>query len=146
QLAKNYPGIITSLVVGNEVLLRGEMTAADLAGYIRLVKAQVQVPVTYADVWEYWLKNREIYDAIDFVTIHILPYWEDFPIKAKFAASHVDSIRRRMAVAFPGKEILIGETGWPSQGRMREGALPSRASQARVVSEILDTAKREGFR
>ena len=49
-------------------------------------------------------------------------------------------------MAFPGKEILIGETGWPSQGRMREGALPSRANQARVVSEILDLAKREGFR
>jgi hypothetical protein len=51
-----------------------------------------------------------------------------------------------MAVAFPGKEILIGETGWPSQGRMREGALPSRTNQARVVSEILNLAKREGFR
>jgi exo-beta-1,3-glucanase (GH17 family) len=146
QLAKDYPGTITALVVGNEVLLRGEMTVADLVANIRSVKAQVAVPVTYADVWEFWLKNREIYDAVDFVTIHILPYWEDFPIKAKFAASHVDSIRKRMAVAFPGKEILIGETGWPSQGRMREGALPSRTSQARVVSEILDTAKREGFR
>jgi exo-beta-1,3-glucanase (GH17 family) len=146
QLAKNYPGTITAIVVGNEVLLRGEMTVADLVANIRSVKAQVAVPVTYADVWEFWLKNREIYDAVDFVTIHILPYWEDFPIKAKFAASHVDSIRKRMAVAFPGKEILIGETGWPSQGRMREGALPSRTSQARVVSEILDTAKREGFR
>jgi exo-beta-1,3-glucanase (GH17 family) len=146
QLAKNYPGTITVLVVGNEVLLRGEMTVADLVANIRSVKAQVAVPVTYADVWEFWLKNREIYDAVDFVTIHILPYWEDFPIRAKFAASHVDSIRKRIAVAFPGKEILIGETGWPSQGRMREGALPSRTSQARVVSEILDTAKREGFR
>src|SRR6201995_178022 len=31
QLAKNYPGTITSLVVGNEVLLRGEMTTSDLA-------------------------------------------------------------------------------------------------------------------
>jgi exo-beta-1,3-glucanase (GH17 family) len=146
RLAKDYPGVITSLVVGNEVLLRGEMTASDLAGNIRLVKAQVTVPVTYADVWEYWLKNREIYDAVDFVTIHILPYWEDLPVRAKFAAVHVDSIRRRMAVAFPGKEILVGETGWPSQGRMREVALPSRTNQARVVSEILDLAKKEGFR
>jgi glucan 1,3-beta-glucosidase len=51
-----------------------------------------------------------------------------------------------MAVAFPAKEILIGETGWPSEGRMREGALPSRTNQARVVSEILDLAKRENFR
>src|ERR1700676_321837 len=146
RLSKNYPGVISALVVGNEVLLRGEMTTSDLAANIRSVKSQVTVPVTYADVWEYWLRNREVYEAVDFVTIHILPYWEDFPIRAKFAAAHVDSIRRRMAVAFPGKEILIGETGWPSEGRMRDAALPSRTNQARVVSEILDLAKRENFR
>jgi exo-beta-1,3-glucanase (GH17 family) len=147
-LVKANPGVISSVVVGNEVLLRGEMTASDLAALIRSVKAQVgpQVPVTYADVWEFWLRYREVYDAVDFVTIHILPYWEDFPIRAKYAAAHVDAIRKRMAVAFPDKEILIGETGWPSTGRMREGALPSRTNQARVVSEILDLARKEGFR
>jgi glucan 1,3-beta-glucosidase len=146
RLTKEYPDTITAVVVGNEVLLRGEMTVNDLAATIRSVKAQVTVPVTYADVWEYWLRNREIYDAVDFITIHILPYWEDFPIRAKFAAAHVDTIRQQMAVAFPGKEILVGETGWPSEGRMREGALPSRTNQARVVSEILDLAKQENFR
>ena len=146
RLAKEFPSTITALVVGNEVLLRGEMTQSDLAATIRLVKAQVTVPVTYADVWEFWLRYREIYNAVDFVTIHILPYWEDFPIRAKYAAAHVESIRRRMEVAFPGKEILIGETGWPSAGRMRDAALPSRTNQARVVSEILDLAKRQNFR
>jgi exo-beta-1,3-glucanase (GH17 family) len=145
-LIKAYPDVISAVVVGNEVLLRGEMTASDLAATIRSVKSQVAVPVTYADVWEFWLRNRELYDVVDFVTIHILPYWEDFPIRAKYAAGHVDAIRMRMAVAFPGKEILIGETGWPSEGRMRAGALPSRTNQARVVSEILSLAKRENFR
>src|SRR6185437_12010405 len=48
-LTKEYPGVITSVVVGNEVLLRGEMTSADLATTIRSVKSQVTVPVTYAD-------------------------------------------------------------------------------------------------
>ena len=146
RLAKEFPSTITALVVGNEVLLRGEMTQSDLAATIRAVKAQVSVPVTYADVWEFWLRYREIYDAVDFITIHILPYWEDFPVRAKWAAAHVQAIRHRMEVAFPGKEILIGETGWPSRGRMRDAALPSRTNQARVVSEILDLAKRENFR
>ena len=146
RLAKEFPSTITALVVGNEVLLRGEMTQSDLAATIRAVKAQVAVPVTYADVWEFWLRYREIYDAVDFITIHILPYWEDFPVRAKWAAAHVQAIRHRMEVAFPGKEILIGETGWPSRGRMRDAALPSRTNQARVVSEILDLAKRENFR
>jgi exo-beta-1,3-glucanase (GH17 family) len=146
-LAKQHPDVITAVIVGNEVLLRGEMTAADLVANIRYVKSKVEnVAVTYADVWEFWLKNRDVYDAVDFVTIHILPYWEDFPIRARYAASHVDSIRKRMAIAFPNKEILIGETGWPSAGRMREGALPSRANQARIVSEILELARQEKFR
>ena len=146
RLAKENPSTIIALVVGNEVLLRGEMSQSDLAATIRSVKAQVTVPVTYADVWEFWLRYREIYEAVDFVTIHILPYWEDFPVRAKYAAAHVDAIRHRMAVAFPGKEILIGETGWPSEGRMRDGAFPSRTNQARVISEILDLAQRENFR
>lgn len=146
-LAKEYPGVITSIIVGNEVLLRGELHAGDLAAAIRSVKSQVSgIPVTYADVWEFWLRHREIYEAVDFVTIHILPYWEDHPVRARHAAAHVDSIRKRMAVAFPNKEILIGETGWPSAGRMREGALPSRVNQARIISEVVELARREKFR
>jgi exo-beta-1,3-glucanase (GH17 family) len=146
RLAQQYPETITALVVGNEVLLHREMSASDLAALIRSVKAQVPVPVTYSDVWEYWLRYRELYDAVDFVTIHILPYWENVPVPAKFAAAHVDAVRRQIASAFPGKEILIGETGWPSEGRMRESALPSRTNQARVISEVLDLARRENFR
>ena len=39
--------------------------------------------------------------------------------------AHVEAIRKRVTAAFQGKDILIGEVGWPSAGRMREGALPS---------------------
>jgi hypothetical protein len=102
--------------------------------------------VTYADVWEFWLRNRAVAEAVDFVTIHILPYWEDVPIAADQAAAHVADIRRMVAQAFPGKEILLGEVGWPSAGRMREGALPSPVNQARVLEDVLAVAKRDGFR
>ena len=146
ELAKRYPDVITAVVVGNEVLLRGEMAAADLLNVIRTVKSQVPVRVTYADVWEFWLRNPALLEAVDFVTIHILPYWEDFPIPAREAGAHINSIRQRVAAAFPGKEILIGETGWPSAGRMREGALPSPVSQALVLHDVLTLAKRENFR
>src|ERR1700730_3943098 len=145
-LARRFPEVIQSIVVGNEVLLRGEMSAPDLINTIRNVKSQVSMPVTYADVWEFWLRYREIASAVDFITIHILPYWEDFPIPVQGAAAHLGSIRSQVAAAFPNREILIGEFGWPSAGRMREGALPSRANQARVVQEVLAQAKRDNYR
>lgn len=146
SIANRYPDTVRAVVVGNEVLLRGEMRGNDLADTIRSVKARVKVPVTYADVWEFWLRNRDVASAVDFVTIHILPYWEDLPIAAKNAAAHVEAIRQKVVRAFPGKEIVIGEVGWPSAGRMREGALPSPANQARVIQDVLALAKRENFK
>jgi glucan 1,3-beta-glucosidase len=145
-LANKYPDVVRAVIVGNEVLLRGEMSPQMLAETIRGVKARVKMPVTYADVWEFWLRYRELASVVDFVTIHILPYWEDDPVKAAAAADHIDAIRKRVVDNFPDKEIVIGEVGWPSAGRMREGALPSPANQARVIADVLDRGKRERFR
>lgn len=146
SLARHHPGTVSAIIVGSEVLLRGDMIVSDLREIIRSVKRRVDVPVTYADVWEFWLRYREVGADVDFVTVHFLPYWEDVPPSAEDAAAHVDQIRLQVVAAFPGKEILIGETGWPSYGRMREGALPSRINQARFISEILDRAQRYNFR
>ncbi len=145
-LARKYPDTIAAIIVGNEVLLHGNMTPSDLRSLLLSVKARVNVPVTYAEVWEYWLRYQELQDAVDFVTIHVLPYWDNIPIRAEDAAAHVAAIHKQVSLAFPGKEVLVGETGWPSMGRMREGALPSRINQARVISDILELAKRDGFR
>ena len=145
-LAKDHPGVIISMIVGSEVLLRGEMTSSELRALIRSAKSRFGVPVSYADVSEFWLRYRDVADDVDFVTVHVLPYWEDSPVRAENAALHVDHIRKEIAAAFPGKEVLVGEAGWPSGGRMRDGALPSRINQARFFSELLDLSRREGFR
>jgi exo-beta-1,3-glucanase (GH17 family) len=145
-LAKDHPTTVAAIIVGSEVLLRGDMTVGDLRQTIQSVKPRVSVPVTYADVWEFWLRYREVGADVDFVTAHFLPYWEDVPPRAEDAAAHVDDIRKQVVAAFPGKEILIGETGWPSFGRMRDGALASRVNQARFISQILERARRDKFR
>ena len=59
-LANRFPDVVRAVIVGNEVLLRGEMSPATLADTIRAVKARVKVPVTYADVWEFWLRYRDL--------------------------------------------------------------------------------------
>ncbi len=144
ELAKRYPATVRAVVVGNEALLRREVTGAQLAGYIQQVKAALPgVPVTYADVWEFWLKHPEVAQATDFVMIHILPYWEDNPVGIDQAMVHIKKIREEIGAKIPGKEIVIGETGWPSQGRMREGALPSLVNQARFIRGFIALAEQE---
>ena len=143
---RQHPGVIEAIIVGNEALLRGELGPERIKTYLEEVRRRGKLPVTYADVWEFWLKAPELAQAADFVTIHILPYWEDHPVRAEDAAEHVAAVRGRMAEAFPGKEILIGEVGWPSQGRMRAGALPSPANQALVLGGVAEAAKQGGWK
>ena len=146
KLARRHPGTVEALIVGNETLLRGELAPATVGTYLAEVKRRSGLPVTYADVWEFWLKSPELASAADFITIHILPYWEDDPVSVDDAVAHVREVRDRVQAAFPGKEIWIGEVGWPSAGRMREGALPSPVNQARFLSGVVTAAKQEGWK
>src|SRR5262245_57860448 len=50
--------VIDAVIVGNEVLLRRELPAAELAKYIGRVAAATPLPVTYGDGWEFWLRPR----------------------------------------------------------------------------------------
>jgi exo-beta-1,3-glucanase (GH17 family) len=146
KLARRYPGTVEAIIVGNEALLRGELSAATIKTYLEEVRRRSGLKVTYADVWEFWLKAPELAPAVDFLTIHILPYWEDEPVAAEDAVAHVREIRDRLATMFAGKEIWVGEVGWPSVGRMRDKALPSPTNQARVVSGVVAAAKDGGWK
>ena len=145
-VAREHAGTVRAVVVGNEVLLRRELPEAELVRYIERVRRAVPVPVTYADVWEFWLKHPRVAPAVSFATIHILPYWEDDPIGIDAAVSHVLSIHDRMKQALPGLELLIGETGWPSEGRARREAVPGRVEQARFVRDFTREAAARGIR
>ena len=79
--------------------------------------------VTYADVWEFWLRHREVGGGGRFHHRAHPAVLGGPPDPGDQAARHVDAIRKQVVAAFPGKEIFLGEFGWPSAGRMREGAL-----------------------
>ena len=151
--ANKYKDTIERVIVGNEVLLRKDLTANELRRYIRQVKQRVSQPVTYADVWEFWMKNPSLADEVDFITIHILPYWEDEPIGVDrrepdgtlSIEKHLVDIYKKVQARFPGKRIVIGETGWPSDGRMRSDARPGRVEQVKYFSIFRSAAEREKF-
>jgi glucan 1,3-beta-glucosidase len=142
-LAQKYRGTVRALVVGNEVLLRRELPEHELEQALKRARAQAGVPVTYADVWEFWLRHRGLAASVDFATVHILPYWEDEPVGIDSAVAHVRDIYRLMQAELAGREVLIGETGWPSAGRARLGAQPGRVEQAWFMREFVTMAQAE---
>lgn len=144
-LARAYPDTITRVVVGNEVLLRRDLPPAELIAAIDQVRAAVKQPVAYADVWEFWEEFPEIARHVDIILVHLLPYWEDVPTGIDAAIAHVDAVFSRMQALFPGKRIGIGETGWPSEGRARRDAVPSRVNETRFLRAFMALSARRGF-
>lgn len=145
EQANRYPETIKRVIVGNEVLLRKDLTANQLIGYIRRVKAAVKQPVSYADVWEFWLQNPRLLAEVDFVTVHFLPYWEDLPVGVDHAMDHILWVYEEVRRQLPGKPVLIGEVGWPSEGRSRRDAVPSRIEAAKFIAEFQKLAREKGL-
>ncbi|MDD5271369.1 MAG: exo-beta-1,3-glucanase [Methylovulum sp.] len=147
--ANANPDVVKRVIVGNEVLLRGDLEIKELIRYIRAVKQAVKQPVSYADVWSIYMKYPELMKEVDFITVHILPYWEDEPIPVDQAPGHIERIYKQIqhkaqAVA-QDKPILIGESGWPSEGRQRGWAVPGVVNEAKFIRGLIGVANANGF-
>jgi exo-beta-1,3-glucanase (GH17 family) len=149
KAANTYPDVIKRVIVGNEVLLRGEQEPEKLIEYIREVKRAVKQPVSYADVWSMYMKYPELIKEVDFITIHILPYWEDEPISVDKAPAHIERIynqvKKEADSIAPGKPILIGESGWPSAGKQRGRAIPGVVNEAKFIRGLIKVAQDNHF-
>ncbi len=143
-LARQYRDTIDVLIVGNEVLLREDLAPDALATHLKYAKARSAVPISYADVWEFWRRHSSLKQYVDIVTIHVLPYWEDEPVAAALASAHVFNTIHAMQKEFAGHPVWLGETGWPAAGRQRAGAVPGIVEQTQVLREVMLRAAKEG--
>jgi exo-beta-1,3-glucanase (GH17 family) len=134
RAARENPSV-ERIMVGNEALLRGDLTSAELIAYLKRVKQFTKKPVSTAEPWHVWLRYPELARHVDFITIHLLPYWEGVPAAhaVDYALARYDELKR----AFPKKRVVIGEIGWPSRGDRVGGAIAAPAEQARFVREFL---------
>lgn len=144
-LAQAYPDVVHRLVIGNEVLLRRELSPEALASMLAAVRNRSPVPVAYADVWEFWLQHGAVLaPVVDVVAVHALPYWEDVPVGAAQAVAHVEAVWHRVRARFPEHPVWIAETGWPAAGRQRGPAVPGVAQQAQVHQALAAWSRAQG--
>jgi exo-beta-1,3-glucanase (GH17 family)/cellulose synthase/poly-beta-1,6-N-acetylglucosamine synthase-like glycosyltransferase len=153
-LAKQYRNV-DSVIVGNEAVFRAQElnrdnpeyaakeTVRNLIAKIQRVKREVRVPVTTAEVPNVWLEHPELASAVDYLAVHILPYWEGIP--GSSAVDHALNGYERLRQAYPGKRIVIAEFGWPSAGLNRKDAEPSPITQAQIVRDFVARADAMGI-
>lgn len=137
KLARTYPNV-RRVLVGNEAILRADITVPQAIDYIKRVKKMVSVPVSTAEPWHVWLQHPELVDAVDFMAVHLLPYWEGVPVDQ--AVDYAMFRYNELKTKYPNKHIVISEIGWPSDGPWRRGAEASQVNQAKFIRNFLNVA------
>jgi exo-beta-1,3-glucanase (GH17 family)/cellulose synthase/poly-beta-1,6-N-acetylglucosamine synthase-like glycosyltransferase len=135
---------IHRVFIGNEVVLRGDMPIEQLMAYLDRARAAIATPVGTAEPWHVWLSHPELARHVDFLGVHLFPYWEGVSIDV--AVDYSFSELQRLRKAFPGKELVVAEIGWPSRGRTRESAVASESNEALFLRRFLARAGKEHIR
>ena len=103
--------------VGSETLLRGDLTRKQLINDIKYVRNRLKdktIPVTTADDSNKLLNSKDVGAACDVLMINIYPYWGGVGVSK--ALDSFNASVEKVKKAYPGKKLIISETGWPTAG------------------------------
>ncbi len=142
KLAKS--GHVSIAAIGNEVLLRGEITEEELITYINKVKnalSGLNIPVGYVDTYYEFYKRPNLVEASDIILANCYPFWEGFSIDDSL--SHLREMHAITKEVAKGKKVIIAETGWPSQGESVDDAQPSQINAMKYFIQTQEWAQTE---
>lgn len=145
-IALAQAGLVGVAVVGNEVLLRGDLGEPELLGYLARVKAAVpeDVPVGCVDAYFQFLERPALTAACDVLLPNCYPFWEGAHIDV--AAQYLRRMHGLVKAAGGDKPVIVTETGWPAQGQAVGGAVPSADHAMRYFIDVQQWGRREGVK
>lgn len=137
-------GLAGYLAIGNEVLLRGELTEDELIDYLNRAKQAVpDVEVGYVDAYFEFVDHPRITEACDVIFANCYPFWEGYP--AEHSLVYMKDMYRRAQNAGNGKKVIISETGWPNLGSPERESIPSYQNAIRYFLNAYKWAAEDGI-
>ena len=139
-------GMVDIAVVGNEVLLRGELPEQELLAYLTRVKAALpqDVPVGCVDAYFEFLERPALTQACDVLLPNCYPFWQGAPIE--LAAQYLRRMHGLVKAAGGDKPVIVAETGWPGNGQAVGAAVPSADNAMRYFIDVQQWGRSEGIK
>lgn len=117
-------GYVDIAAVGNEVLYRKDLNEEQLLEKIAYVKEKLpNTKVGYVDAYYEFVVRPKIAEICDVILCNCYPYWEGTHFE--YSLEHVQQMYQQCKNVAGGKDVIITETGWPSQGESLGNAIPS---------------------
>jgi exo-beta-1,3-glucanase (GH17 family) len=132
------------LAVGNEVLLREDLSEAELIDWLRRARAALPgVPISYVDAYYLFCQHPRLVEACDLILANCYPFWEYCPLEQSLA--YMKEMHARVVRIAGGRPVIISETGWPSAGTPVGPAVPSVENALRYLLATLEWTEAAGI-
>jgi len=132
------------VAIGNEVLLRGDLTEDEIIKFIQKVKLEIpNIPVGYVDAYYEFVNHPLICNVCDVILANCYPFWEGYPIEHSLA--YLKNMYQLAVNAAKGKKVIISETGWPNLGSPDRSAVPSYENALRYFINAFSWAEQENI-
>jgi glucan 1,3-beta-glucosidase len=137
-------GYADIVAVGNEVLLRGDLTEDEIIKHIQKVKQKItNVPVGYVDAYYEFVNHPLICSVCDVILANCYPFWEGYPLE--HSLSYLKNMYYQAVSTAKGKKVIISETGWPNLGTPDRNAVPSYENALRYFINTFTWANQENI-
>lgn len=149
ELGTRYPDIVFSLSVGNEACVEWTdhmVPEQKVMDYVKRVKKQTNIPVTFCENYVPWLNKLEQLAAeVDFISIHTYPVWEYKSIQA--GLNYTKENYYAVANKYPHTPVVISEAGWTtrSNGQRIDPVHVNEQNQKRYFEELMEWTKDKGI-
>lgn|GEM_PF-5625444 len=139
---------VTGVIVGSEVLSRGDLTIDGLTEAIETVRAGIpeNIPIGYADVFLQWIQNPTLAELVDWIGLDSYGFLDCQKIQGAIQYSINQWALLISNPAFSRKQIILMETGWPTEGANDEcinqdQEFASAQTQAEFIGELINNAQ-----
>jgi len=148
-LLGNYDNI-RAIIIGNDYLHNKSVDKEIILDVISYVRPRIPDNILIsssnpASTW--WEENDELINLLDFVSINSYPYWRGIDIDESINSffDEYEQTKLKLLEKNYSKPIIVGETNWPSNGKIICSAVPGPENQLFYLSEIIKLSQQKNI-
>lgn len=134
--------VVHTIAIGNERVNAGAASVAQVQQAVDISKKYLKSqgyngPIVTVDTLVAYVGNPQLCEMSDYLAVNSHPYWDGGVQPENSGQWLLQQIAHLQSVCGSSKDVLITETGWPTQGDSYGQCVPSVQNQVAAVKSIV---------
>jgi len=136
--------LISGINVGSESIFRNDITLDENINYMIIIKNilknnNIKLPISIIEIINIYYESPKLINAVDIIMFNQFPFWENIPIEDSIEQFN-KKLNKVQKLNIEKKKIIVGETGWASNGINDNTSLANSINHAKYFLDFYNYA------